>query len=142
MPAPLQDPPVVATMDDGNRHVAHDALPGALGRPLCSASEFKLAAELTFARLVPFFGVFPVPSREVFVLGQDLGFEGGVFVVGAHDCSLDVSPHPIRAPIGRPYGVRWRRWMVQAGMDMAARTGRLVGSEAHPKIPWIFSKEL
>ena len=34
-----------------------------------------------------------------------------------------------------PYGVLARRWMVQAGTDMAARTGRLVGSQAHPKIP-------
>ena len=80
--APLQDPPVVAPMDDGNLHVAHDDLQGALGRPLCSASEFELAAELIFARLVAFFVLGYSPRREVFVLGQHLGFEDGVFVVG------------------------------------------------------------
>ena len=43
---------MVAPMDDGNLHVAHDDLQGALGRPLCSASEFELAAELISARPV------------------------------------------------------------------------------------------
>ena len=75
---------MVATVDDGNAHVAHDCPPGRPRAPVMLGLylEHELTAEFIFARLVAFFVLGYSPSRKVFVLGQDLGFEDGVFVVG------------------------------------------------------------
>ena len=48
---------------------------------------------------------------------------------------MDASPHPARRPVGASSGVREKDDRVVATLDDVAPTGRLVGSEAHPKIP-------